>query len=92
MKLRGRQEGVADAEAEGEQRREEEVTALRRRGQQLEAELQVNEHVQCSSQRQLQRAVLSQRSKHSCGLITSFQPHQKKMVYLRAVEHCSSAL
>ena len=47
---------------------------------------------QCSSQRQLQRAMLSQRSKHSCGLITFFQPHQKKIVYLRAVEHHSSAL
>ena len=33
---------------------------------------------QCSSQRQPQRAVLSQRSKQSCGLITFFQPHQKE--------------
>ena len=31
---------------------------------------------QCSSQKQSQRAVLSQRSIHTCGLITFFQPHQ----------------
>ena len=52
----------------------------------------VSKSMQCSNQRQLQKVVLSQRSKHSCGLITFFQPHQKKIVYIRAVEHHSSPL
>ena len=41
---------------------------------------------QCSSQRQLQRVALSQRSKHSCGLIAFFQTTS------RVWEHCSLAL
>ena len=45
--------------------------------------------LQCSSRSH--RAVLFQRSKHiSCSLITFFQPHKMKIVYLRVMEHHSS--
>ena len=41
-------------------------------------------YYQCSSQRQSQRVVLSQRSKHGYSLITFFQPHQKENCILKS--------